>query len=217
MKKIFLIVIVLLSFNLLNAQQKTAAVKLGLYSPQATNAGFVLGYQGGKDIDENFEYGWSIDWFNKNYVDKKLEKEFDLAGFPNSELNELRAKTNVHNLPIVFSLTGRYSVNRNFDVYVSGGFGVDVLLIFYRSYQNPDEDNLKIAGDFAYVLSVGGIAPIGSRSEILAELTYHSSMPSWQYEVESVSPVTHLNTKKVFERVFDMSGIMARIGFKFYY
>jgi hypothetical protein len=120
-------------------------------------------------------------------------------------------------LPIVFSLTGRYSVNRNFDVYVSGGFGVDVLLIFYRSYQNPDEDNLKIAGDFAYVLSVGGIAPIGSRSEILAELTYHSSMPSWQYEVETVSPITNVKTKKVFERAFDMSGIMARIGFKFYY
>lgn len=215
MEKVLAIVILLVVSSF--AQNKTALIKLGYYSPEATNGGLVLGYQGAKAIDENFEYGWSFDWFNKNYVDKKLVKEFELAGFPNSELNELRAKTNVHNIPIMLSLTGKYRLDRRFDVYVSGSFGVDVLLIFYRSYQNPEDDDLKIAGDFAYMFSVGGITSIGSRSEFLAELSYFSAEPGWQYEVETVSSITNTKTKKVFERVFDMSGIMARIGFKFYY
>lgn len=201
-----------------HAQEKTAAIKLGYFGPSATEGGFILGYQGNKEIDENFEYGWSVDWFNKKYVDKKLVREFEqFQGFPGGETNELRAKTNVHDFPVIFSLTAKYNVNRTFDVFVSGGFGLDVLLVYYRNYKNPNDDELEIAADFAYLFSVGAIYPLGSRSDLIAELSYHHSIPSWEYEIEEKSSPTQPAVKKVFERAFDMSGIMARVGFKFYY
>jgi len=39
----------------------------------------------------------------------------------------------------------------------------------------------------------------------------HNSAPSWEFEVDTPAG------KRTFERVFDMSGVMARIGVRFFY
>ena len=54
---------------------------------------------------------------------------------------------------------------------------------------------------------------LGRRSDIFGELSYHASQPGWQYE--AYDPVT--NRKETFERSFDMSGMMFRVGIRFYY
>jgi len=86
------------------------------------------------------------------------------------------------------------------------------LLIYYRNYDNPNNDEFKGAYDFAWKLG-GGIAyEIGARSDALFEIGYGNSQPGWRYEVKD--PIT--GRTRIFERKFDMSGIMLRVGFRFY-
>ena len=214
MKRLSLFLILLFISSSIYSQRNTSTIKLGNFSPSATESGFVIGYEGGKYIDRNFDIGWSIDWFHKDYVDQTLVSEFNqYYGFFESELNEVRAKTNLHSVPVLFNMRAKLPMSPRVAAYVTGGVGVEALLIFYRDYQNPEEDEFDGAFDFNWRLGMGIAFQIGRRSDLIAELTYHSSAPSWSYELDDPS----VGRKRVFERVFDMSGLMARVGFKFYY
>ena len=212
MKKLISLILICLPAVIL-AQTHFGSVKLGVSNPSATGAGFIIGYEGGWDIDDNFIIGWSVDWFNKNYVDQKLVSQFnDFYGL-NSSLNELRAKTNLHAIPIMGSATASWPVGPRTRAYVTGAAGIEMLLIFYRNYDNPDNDEFKGAFDFAWRLGGGVAYELGARSDAIFELAYHYSQPSWQYNVtDSITGRTH-----VFERSFDMSGLMLRAGFRFYF
>ena len=61
---------------------------------------------------------------------------------------------------------------------------------------------------------IAGISyEIGRRSDLFFELAYHNSAPSWQFNVKDAST----GRTKVFERKFDMSGMLMRVGVKFYF
>ncbi len=210
MKKLIFAVIIILSSNLI-AQLNNASIKLGYFNPAGANGGFIIGYEGGKIIDERLLFGWSIDWFHANYVDKKLVGDYNqVYGF--GQINELRAKTNLHEFPLLLNFRGEFPVAPLTRVYAVGGVGVEFLLINYRTFNNPDNDEFKAAFDFSWRIGAGILYRIGSRSEIFGQLDYHSSMPSWEYEVNDGTV-----GKKIFERSFDMSGIMARVGLRFFY
>lgn len=212
-RSLLLFTMILLTISIYG-QRKSSTIKLGNFSPSATESGFVIGYEGGKYIDRNFDIGWSVDWFHKNYVDQTLVSEFNnYYGFFESELNEVRAKTNLHSIPVLFNMRAKLPMSPRVAAYITGGVGVEALLIFYRDYQYPDEDEFDGAFDFNWRLGMGIAFQIGRRSDLIAELVYHSSSPSWSYELDD--PL--VGRKRIFERVFDMSGIMARVGFKFYY
>jgi hypothetical protein len=206
---IFLLLFTSISFSQLNS----ASIKLGYFNPTATSGGFIIGYEGGKIIDERLIFGWSIDWFHSNYVDKRLVNEFNQADpIGIGETNELRAKTNLHEFPILLNFRGEFPIAPLTKFYATGGVGLEFLLINYRNFQRPDDDELKAAFDFSWRIGAGILYRIGSRSEVFAQLDYHSSEPSWEYEVND-------NTfgKKIFERSFDMSGVMMRAGLRFFF
>lgn len=214
MKNLFIIFIIFSSTLLINAQRRSSTIKIGNFSPNATENGFVIGYEGGKFVDSNFDIGWSVDWFHKDYVDQTLVTEFnDYYGFFESELNEVRAKTNLHSIPVLFNMKAKLPMSPRVSAYITGGLGVEALLIFYRDYLNPSEDEFEGAFDFNWRAGMGVAFQLGRRSDLIAEITYHSASPSWSYEIDD--PI--VGHKRTLERVFDMSGIMARIGFKFYY
>ena len=100
MKKLTLIFL-LVSGHYAYCQTSAAAIKLGSFIPGATDAGFIIGYEGGRYIDENFNFGWSIDWFHKNYVDKTLVQSFNEVYGVSGNINELRASTNLHDIPMM--------------------------------------------------------------------------------------------------------------------
>lgn len=212
MKKLIVLLIVVLPI-VISAQAHFGSVKVGMFSPGATGAGFIIGYEGGWNIDDNFIVGWSADWFNKNYVDQKLVAEFNDFYGPNSTLNELRAKTNLHAIPLMGSVTGSWPIAPRARAFVTGAAGIEVLLIFYRNYENPSNDEFQGAFDFAWRLGGGVAYELGRRSDAFVEIDYHYSQPSWEYNVtDSVT-----GKKKVFERKYDLSGIMMRAGFRFYF
>jgi len=209
--KRFIICLLFIPF-LLNAQTRIGTVKAGIFGPSATESGFILGYQGGWRIDNNVSIGWSVDWFNKNYVDKNFVSQLnDFYGPINGTLNEIRAKTNLHSIPLMGVIEGYLPVANRTKIYFTGSAGLEVLLIFYRKYDNPDDSTVKGAYDFCWRLGTGIIYELGARSDAMFELTYHSSKPGWQYSVNDNGRT------RVFERSYDMSGLMARFGIRFYF
>jgi opacity protein-like surface antigen len=212
MKKLVIIFLVIFS-AIISAQGKFGSIKIGIFSPVATNTGFILGYEGGKNIDEVLSIGFSADWFNKNYIDQHLVKEFNDFYGPNSSLNELRAKTNLHAIPLMATIAASWPVADRMRVFATGGLGLEALLIWYRNYDNPDNNEFKAAFDFAWRLGSGINYELGSRSDGFVELAYNYSQPSWQYEVKD----SGTGRTKVFERKFDMSGLMMRVGFRFFF
>jgi hypothetical protein len=212
MKKLIVIIVTICS-SMCFSQLNSASIKLGYFNPTAANGGFIIGYEGGKIIDERLIFGWSIDWFHSNYVDKRLVNEFNQV-YPIGigVTNELRAKTNLHEFPILLNFRGEFPIAPLTRFYATGGVGLEFLLINYRNFQRPDDDDLKAAFDFSWRIGIGMLYRIGSRSEIFGQFDYHSSEPSWEYEVND-------NTfgKRIFERSFDMSGVMFRAGLRFFF
>jgi hypothetical protein len=199
---------------LINAQFDVGAIKLGTFNPSATEAGFIIGYEGGWHIDDNFLFGWSVDWFHRNYVDRRLIAEYnEFFGPIQSELNEMRARTNLHSIPLMVSVNANLVTAPRIRAFFTGSAGIEVLLIFYRNYQNPQDNEFDGAFDFSWRLGGGISYQLGRRSDAFVELTYHNSKPSYEYEVRDNST----GRTRIFERSFDMSGLMMRVGFRFFF
>ncbi len=214
MKKLFLLICILFT-TVISAQTHSSAVKVGFFNPGATENGFVLGYEGRYTIDEFVRTGWSIDWFHKKYVDQNyvndINSQYNIS--VNSTLNELRATTNLHDFPILFNATFEHQIENRTNFYATGSLGAEFLLIFYRNFLDPEKDELRAAIDFSWRISAGIAFELGERSDLFGEISYHSSEPSWTYEVDD----TNNGVKKTFERTFDMSGLMFRMGLRFYH
>lgn len=209
-KLIFLLAII--SSVSIYGQVNSATVKLGVFDPGATTAGFIIGYEGGRRIDENLTVGWSVDWFRKEYVDEALVRELnDFDDLAIGTVNELRAQTNLHDIPIMFTMRADFPMRNRMGAYITGSIGAEVLLVWYRNYSNPNNDEFQGAFDFSWRIGAGMYYELGSRSDLIGEITYHSSEPSWTYEVNDEGRT------RIFERKFDMSGIMARIGVRFFF
>ncbi len=196
------------------AQHGSAAIKLGEFFPSSSGGGFIVGYEGAKFMDENLTLGWSVDWYHESYVDKKLVAQFnDLYGISGGEINQLRAKTNLHDFPLMGILTAKVLVAPYTKVYFTGGLGAEVLFINYSNFENPNEDDFLTAFDFNWRIGLGTLYQVGRSSDIFAELDYHNSSPSWEYDARD----PNTGADRTFERTIDMSGMMFRIGFRFYY
>ncbi|RPI64131.1 MAG: hypothetical protein EHM44_03780, partial [Ignavibacteriales bacterium] len=129
----FIVVIAgLLTINIL-PQWNTGAVKLGYFNPSATDGGFIIGFEGGKHFDKYMSWTWSVDWFNRNYVDKELVDELNQY-YPRAfgETNELRASTNIHDFPVMFGISARFPIFKRAQFFASGSVGAELLIINYR-------------------------------------------------------------------------------------
>lgn len=213
MKKLLVFTILIVPFLTVFGQRHSAAIKLGYFNPESTEDGFVIGYEGGRQVDRLLRIGWSVDWFHKSYTDKSYLRELNYLGVANARINEIRAKTDIHDFPVMFNVTAMFPMNRRGGFYLTGGIGAEVLLIYYRDYQDPNEDELKGAFDFAWRVGMGTFFKFGRRSEIFGEIAYHDSEPSWEYEVYD----SRWDRERIFERSFDMSGVMIRGGVRFYF
>jgi hypothetical protein len=195
------------------AQQNMGSIKFGIFDPSATDAGFIIGYEGGWPVDPNFSLGWSADWFHNDYVNQSLVSQLNNYYGINSSLNEVRATTNLYAVPIMATATITWPIAPRSYAYVTGGLGLEMLLIYYHDYNDPGNNDSQGAFDLAWQIGFGVAYELGPRSDILIELAYHYSQPSWQYQ--GTDPITGQTT--TFEESINMSGLMLRTGFRFYY
>jgi hypothetical protein len=194
------------------AQWNTSAIKLGAFVPNSAGAGFIVGYEGSHFFDPQFSFGWTIDWYHSNFTDAKVVNDLNNIPGLTGNTNELRAKTNLHDFPVMAVGTVRFPITPLSDVYFMGGLGAEVLFVNYSNFDNPSQSDFKTAFDFNWRIGVGGSYGFGKKSEVFAELAYHSSAPSWTYEGYNTA-----GNKVTYERIFDMSGMMFRVGVRFYY
>lgn len=216
MKKILFFLFLSLT-GIVSAQYNSGAIKLGVFNPEATDAGFMIGYEGGWKVDRNLTLGWSVDWFHKNYVDENLVREYSkYYGVSDYSLHEVRAKTNLHDIPVMFNATAKFPVNRRTAGYLYGAIGAEVLIINYRDFNHPEDDEITWAFGLSWRVGGGFSYKLGRRSEIFGEVVYHNAEPSWEYDVVEISSSVSSGKRK-FVRKFDMSGLMVRTGLRFYY
>jgi opacity protein-like surface antigen len=212
MKKTLFILVFLLAAGSAFGQFRQSAIKLGYYNPSATDGGFLIGVETGKGIDEVLDVGFSLDWFHKEYVDKNFVNQLgQIYGDIDVQEYEVLASTTLNSFPIMLNVSAHIPIDQPVDLYLTGAIGGDCLLVWYRSFENPDSDELEFAFDFSWRLGAGASYALGSRSNVFFELDYHNSEPSWEYDTE-------LNgVKKIIVREYDMSGIQAKLGLRFYY
>ncbi len=212
MKK-YLLLITLLPLPLF-AQWNTSAIKLGSFVPSSAGAGFIVGYEGSHFFDPNVSFGWSIDWYHSNYTDATVVNFADQLYPVGVTNNLLKASTNLHDFPIMANINVRFPITPLSEVYALGGLGFEALFISYSNFDDPSKNDFHTAFSFNWRIGAGGTYAIGKRSEVFGEIAYHYSQPSWTYEVNDPSN----NGRKItYERIIDMSGMLFRLGVRFYY
>jgi hypothetical protein len=109
-------------------------------------------------------------------------------------------------------MSARFPISNRSQFYVLGSLGAEMLIINYRNFQNPTNDEFETAFDFNWRVGVGAAFAISPRSEFFGEITYHESHPSWTYDDEE-----YYYPSGVLERSYNMSGFMTRVGIRFFY
>ncbi|NOR45819.1 MAG: outer membrane beta-barrel protein [Candidatus Delongbacteria bacterium] len=208
MKKITML-IVLLAIMSIYAQGKIGAIKAGLFKPGACDAGFDLGIEYGLHIDTNLDVAIEMGWFKKDYEDEDFEKEYEnVPGLVGADMAQL-SETTIYDFPLMVLVTAKFPINFKYKWFATGGLGAEML---YASYNTFDDDTKhELAFDFNWRLGGGMIYNLGERSEVLMEVGYHYSKPSYEYE-DNIS-----GTDVTFKREYDMSGILGRVGVRFFF
>ena len=208
MKKIVVFTLLIVSSFTTLLAEDYGAIKLGFHAPDATDTGFIIGLEAGREIDEALDVGLSFDWFQKEFTEYQKVSEANNAGII-TEVNKKLSETTLYSFPLMAVFTGRFEVQERLNIIANGALGLELLMADYDISSefasiSPDlEDETEWAFDFAWRVGAGVSYQLGSRSEISAELNYHSSKPT-----------TDLGDN--LEREYDMSGVMGRIGLKFY-
>ena len=216
MKKMIL-VFLLATLTVSFAQSNAAAIKLGFFSPSAVDGtGFIIGYEGGKHIDEALDVCWSVDWFSKEWEDKDAEgnAENNIPGL-NGDTYKAISNTSINDIPVMFSITAKFPINNKTKWFLTGGLGAEILLASYHSYdetiggveEDKVTDEYEVAVDWNWRAGAGVLYNLGQRSELFGEVTFHYSLPSFSYDVNDIP----------YEREYDMKGILGRVGVRYYF
>ena len=208
MKKITMITI-LIAIMSMYSQGKIGAIKAGMFFPGACEGGFDLGIEYGLHIDTNLDVAVEMGWFKKDYEDEDFEKEYEnIPGLSGADMAQL-SETTIYDFPLMVLVTAKFPINFSYKWFATGGLGAEML---YASYNTFDDDTKhELAFDFNWRLGGGILYNLGERSEVLMEVGYHYSKPSYEYE-ENIS-----GTDYTFKREYDMSGILGRVGVRFFF
>jgi len=208
MKKITMM-IVLLAIMSVYSQQKIGAIKAGMFFPAACDGGFDLGLEYGLHIDTNLDVSVEMGWFKKDFEDEEFESDYEnVPGLVGADMAQL-SETTIYDFPLMLLVTAKFPINFSYKWFATGGLGAEML---YASYNTFDDDTKhELAFDFNWRLGGGMIYNLGERSEVLMEVGYHYSKPSYEYE-DNIG-----GTDVTFKREYDMSGILTRVGVRFFF
>ena len=207
MKKIvFLLLLTTLTYSF--SQSNAAAIKIGFFSPSAVDGtGFIIGYEGGKHIDEALDVCWSVDWFSKEWEDKDAkEVAQQIPGLEPSEHTKL-SETSINDFPVMFSITAKFPINQKTKWFLTGGLGAEILIATYNVYVGEIEEEVEVAVDWNWRAGLGVLYNLGQSSELFGECTFHYSLPSYSYDQNDLE----------IEREYDMKGILGRVGVRYYF
>lgn len=206
MKKIIIGLLLLISISVY-AKTNVGAIKFGFFNPSATDAGFIVGMEYGKHIDDNLDVCMSFDWFKKDLEDDRYVKKIESAGGEiDATIKEKLSESTIYDFPIMLNLTAKFPITPKFKWFLNGGFGAEMLYTSYNKFKSSDdyEEESEFAFDFNWRAGGGVMYNLGQNSELFGEFTYHYSKPS--YELDDY-----------YEKEFDMCGILGRCGVRYFF
>lgn len=211
MKKYMLIAIAAIILTL-NGQQKMGSIKAGMFFPQACDGGFDLGLEYGLHIDTNLDVALSLDWFKKDYEDEEVQDEFETDYDLNTTIVKKLSETTIYDFPFMVAVTAKFPINNKAKWFATGGLGAEMLYASYYTYNQDDiKEESELAFDFNWRLGAGAMYNLGEKSEVFGEVAYHYSKPSYEYEDQIGG------NEVTLKREYDMSGIMSRVGVRFFF
>jgi opacity protein-like surface antigen len=206
MKTTVLIVISILICTFPALSQHTIyEIEAGALFPQDTETGTIIGLSYGQMVDENLSWAFEVDYFWRTYTQEYTTTETGGTTKEETIVTEIESSTKM--LPLMAKLVFLSQLGPKVDLRFSGGIGYAFVWNHEANYVAGVEDSKSFSG-FAWQLGGGISIPISRAADLFGELSYFYSIPSRD------EGTTQAGLPQRTE--IDMSGLMLRIGVRFY-
>lgn len=206
----FFVTCLILIFTMATAEARNmnaSTIKIGMLNPNDAKSGFIFGFNHGIVIDERVDIGFSADLFRKTYKkDVQIaSKEYSQGVSEKTFQREMEFTTMIIPLMATIDLKIPFSDYRPAPfLYIHGGLGWEMMFNSEKNYVEDKKDSRFYSG-FGYMLGVGLLYELGSRSAVIAELGYNGCRVSRdQKKVEGLPVWDEVN----------VSGMMLRLGIR---
>ena len=177
----------------------------GALFPQDTETGTIIGLTAGRMADENLGWAFEAQYFWRTFTKEYTVSESGGATQEATIVTEIENSTKM--LPIMGKIIYLSQIAPSLDIRVSGGIGYAFLWNTEANYVINVEESKSYSG-FAWQLGAGLSLPISRAADFFGEMIYFSSKPSRD------AGTTQAGLPQRTE--IDMSGLLLRIGVRFY-
>jgi len=153
---------------------RVTTIRLGYYNPKDTKSGLLIGVNLSTAVDENVDFGLSVDFFHRSYKQEREVADTVSAGgvIEHTIVRELEFTTTA--VPIMASLTLKLNSQLPFTYFFGGGLGYELLFNKENNYETQISDTRFYHG-FCWELQGGVMYRLGRRSWLIAEVLYHDA------------------------------------------
>jgi hypothetical protein len=202
---ILTIIIVLITTTIVLGQHTIFEVEGGALFPKDTETGTIIGVTGGRMVDENLGWAFEAQYFWRTFTKEYTVSETGGATQQETIVTEIENSTKM--LPIMGKIIYLSQIAPSLDIRISGGIGYAFLWNTEANYVEGIEESNSFSG-FAWQLGAGISLPISRAADFFGEMVYFNSKPSRD------AGTTQAGLPQRTE--IDMSGLLLRIGVRFY-
>jgi len=119
---------------------RVTTIRLGYYNPKDTKSGLLIGVNLSTAVDENVDFGLSVDFFHRSYKQEREVADTVSAGgvIEHTIVRELEFTTTA--VPIMASLTLKLNSQLPFTYFFGGGLGYELLFNKENNYETQISD-----------------------------------------------------------------------------
>lgn len=206
---LFIIILIMISFSpeYVHAQNLNATtIKIGYFNPKDASSGLLFGLNHSYVIDEAIDVGFGADLFYKSY-----QRDTEVAKTQQTgDVTETTKQKDLEFSSLIVPLMATANIKIPFSPYspaffmVNGGIGWEMMFNNEQNYATGEKQSRFYHG-FGYMVNLGVMYQIGSRSALCVELGYNGSKVSRNHKVEEGLPV--------WDEV-NISGLIFRAGIR---
>ena len=177
----------------------------GALFPQDTETGTIIGLGVGRMADENLGWAFEAQYFWRTFTKEYTVSETGGATQQETIVTEIENSTKM--LPVMGKIIYLGQIAPGLDIRISGGIGYAFLWNTEANYLAGVEESDSFSG-FAWQVGAGLSLPISRAADFFGELIYFYSKPSRD------AGTTQAGLPQRTE--IDMSGLLIRVGVRFY-
>ena len=180
-------------------------LEVGALFPEDTEMGTIIGLSAGRMVDENLGWTFQVQYFWRTFTQEYTTTE--TGGTTKEETIATEIENSTKMLPIMAKIIFLSQIGPKFDIRINGGIGYAFVWNHEANYIVGIEDSKSFSG-FAWQLGAGASIPISRAADLFGDLAYFYSLPSRDAGTSQAGLPQRTE--------IDMSGLMLRIGVRFY-